>query len=300
MLPLSRARRPVLLIVGCGDVGLRVLRLLDGRFRVLVLSSSPSRVPALRGAGAVPLLGDLDDAASLGRLAALADFVLHLAPPPGHGHTDPRTLHLLRALARSARLQRLVYASTSGVYGDAGGARIDDTRALNPATDRARRRADAEARVRHLGRAFGVRACVLRVPGIYALDRAGGDPRDRIKRGAPLLVPDDDVYTNHIHADDLARACVAALMRGAPQRIYHASDCSEMLMGEHFDAVADAFGLPRAPRLTRAEAQLVLSATQMSFLAESRRLDNRRLLEELRLRLRYPTPAAAWASARPS
>jgi nucleoside-diphosphate-sugar epimerase len=298
MLPLSRARRPVLLIVGCGDVGLRVLRLLRGRFRVLALSSSPARVPDLRAAGAVPLLGDLDDATSLGRLAALADAVLHLAPPPGQGETDPRTRQLLRALARSARLQRLVYASTSGVYGDAGGARIDETRALNPATDRARRRVDAEARVRHHGRAFGVRASVLRVPGIYALDRPGGDPRDRVKRGAPVLVPGDDVYTNHIHADDLARACVAALMRGAPQRIYHASDCSETLMGEHFDAVADAFGLPRPPRLTRAEAARVLSPVQMSFLAESRRLDNRRLREELRLRLRYPTPAHAWAAAR--
>jgi nucleoside-diphosphate-sugar epimerase len=298
MLPLSRARRPVLLIVGCGDVGLRVLRLLRGRFRVLALSSSPTRVPDLRAAGAVPLLGDLDDATSLGRLAALADAVLHLAPPPGQGETDPRTRHLLWALARSARLQRLVYASTSGVYGDAGGARIDETRALNPATDRARRRVDAEARVRHHGRAFGVRASVLRVPGIYALDRAGGDPRDRVRRGAPVLVPGDDVYTNHIHADDLARACVAALMRGAPQRIYHASDCSETLMGEHFDAVADAFGLPRPPRLTRAEAARVLSPVQMSFLAESRRLDNRRLREELRLRLRYPTPAVAWAARR--
>ena len=297
MLPLSLARRPVLLIVGCGDIGLRVLRLLRGRFRVFALTSSTARVPALRAAGAVPLVGDLDDAPSLGRLAALADAVLHLAPPPGLGHTDPRTRHLLQALARSARLQRLVYASTSGVYGDAAGARIGETRAVNPATDRARRRVDAEAWVRHHGRAFGVRASVLRVPGIYALDRAGGDPRDRVKRGAPLLVPDDDVYTNHIHADDLARACVAALMRGAPQRIYHASDCSEMPMGEHFDAVADAFDLPRPPRLTRAQAALVLSPAQMSFLAESRRLDNRRLREELRLRLRYPTPAAAWAAA---
>ncbi|MDP1691591.1 MAG: NAD(P)H-binding protein [Burkholderiaceae bacterium] len=298
-LPLSRARRPVLLIVGCGDIGLRVLRLLQRRWRVLALSSSPSRLPALRAAGALPLVGNLDDAPSLGRLAALADAVLHLAPPPGHGNTDPRTRHLLHALARSARLQCLVYASTSGVYGDAGGARFDETRAVNPATARARRRVDAEARVRHHGRAFGVRVSVLRVPGIYAFDREGGDPRERVRRGAPLLVPADDVFTNHIHADDLARACVAALLRGAPQRIYHVSDCSEMKLGEHFDAVADAFGLPRLPRLSRADAALTLSATQMSFLAESRRLDNRRLREELGLRLRYPTPQASWPSVKP-
>jgi len=287
----------VLLIVGCGDVGLRVLRLLRGRWRVLALSSSAARLPALRAAGAVPLLGNLDDAASLGRLAGLADAVLHLAPPPGQGRSDPRTAALLQALARSPRVRRLVYASTSGVYGDAGGARLDETRAVNPGTERAQRRVDAETRVRHYGRAFGVCVSLLRVPGIYALDREGGDPRERVRRAQPLLAPGDDVYTNHIHADDLARACVAALMRGAPQRVYHASDDSESKMGDYFDSVADAFGLARAPRLSRDEAARRLSPMQMSFLTESRRLDNRRLRVELALRLRYPTPAAAWAEA---
>lgn len=299
MLSLRSARRPVLLIVGCGDIGLRVLRLVRGRFRVLALTSTAARIPLLRAAGAVPLLGDLDDAASLGRLAALADSVLHLAPPPAHGAADTRTRNLLRALARGARVRRLVYASTSGVYGDVGGATIDETRALYPATERAIRRVDAEARVRHYGRALGVCVSVLRVPGIYALDRAGGDPRERLRRGVPLLDDADDVFTNHIHADDLARACAAALWRGAPQRVYHACDSSQTKMGEYFDGVADAFGLPRAPRLTRAQAGRVLSPVQMSFLAESRRLDNRRLRQELLVRLRYPTPAAAWLQAAP-
>jgi nucleoside-diphosphate-sugar epimerase len=295
MLPLSHARRPVLLIIGCGDIGLRVLRLIQPRWRVLALTSSPRKVALLRAAGALPLLGNLDDAPSLGRLAALADVVLHLAPPPSQGESDPRTRSLLQALARSSRVRRLVYASTSGVYGDAAGERFDETRAVNPSTARARRRVDAEAAVRHHGRAFGVRACILRVPGIYALDREGGDPRERVRRGTPVLVGADDVYTNHIHADDLARACVAALVRGAPQRIYHVSDSSELKMGEHFDAVADAFGLARPLRMTRGEAAASLSDMQMSFLSESRRLDNRRLIRELRVDLRYPTPAAAWA-----
>lgn len=296
-LPTAAARRPTLLIVGCGDVGLRVLRQLNGRLRVLALSSSPPRRATLRSAGAVPLLGDLDDAATLGRLAALADWVLHLAPPPGQGERDPRTAALLRALARSPRVRRIVYASTSGVYGDAQGARFDETRPVQPASARARRRVDAEARLRWHGRAFGVATCVLRVPGIYALDREGGDPRDRLRRGAPLLAPQDDVHTNHIHADDLARACVAALFRGAPQRVYHASDDSELTMGQHFDAVADAFGLPRAPRLARDAMRAAVSELQWSFLSESRRLDNRRLHRELRVRLAYPTPTAAWAAA---
>jgi nucleoside-diphosphate-sugar epimerase len=187
------------------------------------------------------------------------------------------------------RVRRIVYGSTSGVYGDAGGARFDETRAPVPASDRARRRVDAEARLRWHGRRFGVSVTILRIPGIYAGDRPGGHPRERLARGTPVLRAEDDVYTNHIHADDLARACVAALHRGLPQRVVHASDDTELKMGDYFDLAADLCGLPRPPRITRDEARQQLPAMQMSFLSESRRLDNRRLREELRLNLRYPT-----------
>jgi nucleoside-diphosphate-sugar epimerase len=278
-----------LLIVGCGDVGQRVLRLLTPRWRVLALSSTPARLPELRALGAVPLLGNLDEPATLGRLGALADAVLHLAPPPGHGADDPRTRALLRALARCGRVQRLVYASTSGVYGDCQGALFDETRSVHPASDRARRRVDAEAQVRWYGRAHGVRVTALRIPGIYASDRPGGHPRERLARGTPALRAQDDVYTNHIHADDLARACVAALHRGLPQRIVHASDDTELKMGEYFDLAADLCGMQRPPRISREEARERLSPMALSFMSESRRLDNHRLKTELGLKLRYPT-----------
>jgi nucleoside-diphosphate-sugar epimerase len=283
-----RFRCPTLLIVGCGDVGLRVLQRLQG-WRTLALTSSVDKLATLRAAGAVPLLGNLDDAGALGRLGGLADAVLHLAPPASSGNDDARTARLLQALARGGRVRRIVYASTTGVYGDALGARFDETRAANPQTDRARRRVDAEARLRWYGRAFGACVSVLRIPGIYALDRKGGDPRERLARGTPVLAADDDVYTNHVHADDLARACIAALHHGAPQRIYHASDDTELKMGDYFDLVADLSGLPRPPRITREQARQQLSPVQMSFLSESRRLINTRLKRELRLRLRYPT-----------
>ena len=282
-------RRPTLLVVGCGDVGLRVLRLLRGRWRLLALTSSPARLDELRDAGAVPLLGDLDQPQSLARLANLADAVLHLAPPPSQGPIDTRTKALLQALMRGGRLKRLVYASTSGVYGDAGGASFDETRAVRPATDRGRRRVDAEARVRWLGRNTGVAVTLLRIPGIYALDRPGGHPRERLLRGTPVLRAEDDVYTNHIHADDLARACVAALHRGLPQRVLHACDDTELLMGDYFDLAAKLSGLPRPPRISREQAGELMSPVQLSFMSESRRLQNRRLKQELRLRLRYPT-----------
>jgi nucleoside-diphosphate-sugar epimerase len=287
------ARMPSLLIVGCGDVGLRVARLLRGRWRLLALTSSPARCEPLRSAGITPLVGNLDEPASLARLAGLAHAVLHLAPPPATGRSDPRTAALLAALARRGGVQRLVYGSTTGVYGDAAGARFDETRAVAPTTDRAHRRVDAEAQVRLFGRRHGARVSVLRIPGIYALDREGGDPRERVRRGAPVLRPEDDVYTNHIHADDLARACVRALSHGLPQRVVHVSDHSELSMGAHFDLVAQLSGLPPPPRLSRAEAQAVLPPMAMSFLSESRRLVNRRLTTELKLKLRYPTVAEA-------
>ena len=290
MSPNAKARRRTLLVVGCGDIGLRVLRLLRGRWRLLALTSSPARFDELRQAGALPLLGDLDQPATLARLGGLADAVLHLAPPAALGSTDLRTAHLLRALGRpGGRLSRLVYGSTTGVYGDAGGASFDETRPVAPATGRARRRVDAETRLRKFGRDFGVNVSLLRIPGIYAGDRPGGHPRGRLARGAPVLRVDDDVYTNHIHADDLARACVAALHRGLPQRVVHVCDDTDLRMGDYFDLAADLCGLPRPPRVSRAQAAALLSPMQMSFMAESRRLQNQRLKQELRLRLRYPT-----------
>jgi nucleoside-diphosphate-sugar epimerase len=289
--PPTPRKRPALLIVGCGDVGLRVVRLLRGRWRLLALTTSRERVDELRAAGVVPLLGDLDRPATLGRLASAADAVLHLAPPPAHGRIDTRTAHLVQALSRSQRVRRLVYGSTSGVYGDCAGARIDETRPIRPATERAWRRADAEARLRRFGRASGVAVTILRIPGIYAPGRSGGDPRKRLARGTPVLAAADDVFTNHIHADDLARACVAALHRGRPQRVVNACDDSELRMGDYFDLAADVYGLPRPARIARAEAASRFSAAQMSFLGESRRLDNRRLKRELGVVLRHPTPA---------
>ncbi len=292
----ARFRRQRVLIVGCGDVGLRAARALGAGARVLALTSTPERVPALRAAGITPLVGNLDQAATLARLAGVATRVLHLAPPPGEREVgprwwlDPRSVALARALRLRTLPQTLVYASTTGVYGDCAGAWVAESRPVAPATPRAQRRVNAERAVRHLGRA-GVRVSILRVPGIYAADREGGTPRARLLRGTPVLQAHDDVYTNHIHADDLARACVAALWRGRSQRTYHASDRSELKMGDYFDLAADLYGLPRPPRVSRDAARAQLPVSLLSFMGESRRLLTERLARELRVRLRYPTVA---------
>ena len=289
----ARFRRERVLVVGCGDVGMRAASLLAGRVRLLALTSSPQRCGALRAAGITPLVGNLDDVASVRRLAGLAQRVLHLAPPPSDQGpawtTDPRTRALVRVLSRRALPRSLVYGSTSGVYGDCGGDWVNETRGVQPHTARATRRVHAEASVRAYGQRTGVACTVLRIPGIYAPDRAGGTPRDRLLRGTPVLQAADDVYTNHIHADDLARACVLALWRGSGQRNINVCDDTELKMGDYFDLAADLYGLPRPPRLARSEAQALLPAMQLSFMAESRRLDNQRLKTELGLALRYPT-----------
>ena len=290
-------RKPTLLIVGCGDVGLRVLRLWQGRgWRILALTSQAQRKAELRAAGAVVLTGNLDEPDSLRRLAGLADVVLHLAPPPGQGVQDPRTRHLLQALSRCARSPVLLYMSTTGVYGDCRGAWVAETRPVAPQTDRARRRVDAEQAVRAWGRRRGARATILRVPGIYALDRVGGDPRERVRRGSPSLVPEQDGWTNHIHADDLAQIVALATFRGSPGRVFHAVDDGDLRTGDHYDRVADRCGLPRPERITWELAQQRLTPMQLSFWAESRRLENRRMKRELRVRLRYPTVESALPS----
>jgi nucleoside-diphosphate-sugar epimerase len=285
----ARFRRSRVLIVGCGDVGQRVATHLPPAVRVLALTSSPERCAALRAQGIVPLLGNLDEPASLRRLAGLADRVLHLAPPPSEGGHDPRTRALAHALRGRTRPLALVYGSTSGVYGDCGGDLIDESRPLAPRTERALRRVDAESTVRFLGRSSGMRVSVLRIPGIYAADRVGGTPRERLQRGTPVLQAQDDVYTNHIHANDLARACIAALWVGRAQRVVNVSDDTELKMGDYFDLAADLYGVPRPPRVARDAAPGQLPLDVLSFMSESRRLDNQRMKRELRLALGYPT-----------
>ena len=285
----ARFRRERLLIVGCGDVGLRVARAVAGRVRVFALTSSPERMDVLRQKGITPLPGNLDAPDTLRRLAGIATRVLHLAPPPMQGRDDPRTRVLNAALRRRTAPVSYVYGSTSGVYGDCQGEIATETRAVNAYTERAMRRIDAERRVRHLGRATGVRSVILRIPGIYAPDREGGTPRARLLKGTPVLQAADDVHTNHIHADDLARACVSALWRGQAQRIYNVNDDTRLKMGDYFDLAADLYQLPRPPRIPRSTAQAQLPLMLLSFMNESRLLDNTRMKRELKLVLRYPT-----------
>ena len=368
-----RFRRQRLLIIGCGDIGQRVVQQLHHGWQVMGVARSDETLQKIRTAGALAMRAD-----DAHRLARWATHILHAAPPASRDGevTDRLTRGWLQALARArgqrarttsrpgrthrlgarsaaallavpapaaqARSQsqhapapRLVYLSTTGVYGDRGGAFTRETDTLQPLTDRARRRVDAERQVR-----FGIHrpdgsnagsrraahphadsarpdsahrdgahvsgprhrrlqqpplpALVLRVPGIYAADRL---PVERLRQQVPALVPADDVITNHIHADDLARIARTALLRGPRQRVINAVDDSQMTLGDYLDQVADRLGLPPPPRHSRAELTRTLSEVRMSFMRESRRLDTRRLKRELRVRLQWPTVAEFLARA---
>lgn len=284
-------------MIGCGDVALRAASLLRGRARIFGLTRRGDDVQKLRAHGVVPVIADLDDFASLRRLRLSPLAVLHCAPPPSEGRDDPRTRKLVAALTQAGIVpQRFVYISTSGVYGDCAGAHVDETRTRRAQTPRARRRVAAEDRLREWAARQRVSLAILRVPGIYAEGRL---PLDRIKQCTPLLVPEDDVFTNHIHADDLARAAVAALFHGRANRAYNVTDDAQMKMGSWMDAIADAFHLPRPPRVTWDEAEQRIAPMLLSFMSESRRLANRRMKEELRVRLAFPTPQVMLAKVAP-
>lgn len=283
-----------LLIIGCGDVLRRSLPELLRRWRVYALVRE--RDADLAALGVVQLVGDLDRRETLSRLAGLADAVIHSAPPaqfPTGVDGDPRTRRLLAMLRKSSLPRCLVYISTSGVYGDCRGEPVPETRTPRPATVRGGRRLAAETLLRRFGAASSCRVSLLRAPGIYAADRL---PLERLRAGQPLLRAEEDVFTNHIHAEDLGRACIAALRRGRANRIYNVSDDTELAMGDWYDLLAAACDLPRPPRRTREEVARTVSPAALSFMTESRRLDNGRLKRELKLRLRYPTVHAVLAA----
>ncbi len=272
------------MIIGFGDIGRRVAALYRTLGPVVSGLSRHSESAGSDQEGARMIFADLDRPATLRGLPTANALVYYFAPPPREGTTDPRMAAFLESASRPLP-SRVVYISTSGVYGDRAGEWVDETAEPRPETDRARRRLDAENRLRSWGEEQQVPVVVLRVGGIYGPGRL---PVARLLKGLPVLRESDCGYTNRIHVEDLVAACRAAAEQGQPHAIYNVSDGHPGTMTGYFKAVAATLGLPAPPELSMAEAEKRLSPAMLSYLTESRRLDNRRLLEALGVQLRYP------------
>lgn len=273
-------------IIGCGYVGQRLAmaELAEGA-RVHAVARSPESLQPVTAPGVAARRADLDDPESLAALDPQGADVYYLAPPPSHGRTDPRMQAFLRALSKRAP-RRIVYISTTGVYGDCQGEWVAEDQPTRPSADRAYRRVDAESQLRAFGETSGVAVVILRVPGIYGPGRL---PRERLEKGLAVLREADAPWSNRIHVDDLVTTCLAAMRRAAPGTVYNVSDGNPSTMTDYFNHVADVLGLPRPPQVSRSEAERVIDPGMRSYLAESRRIDSRRMREELGVVPRYAT-----------
>lgn len=280
---------PEIFIAGCGYTGLKVARHeLERGARVQALVRSPAGAERLRTAGIEPLAGDLDDRTSLAALSLDGVLIYYFVPPPAYGVDDPRLRALLDAIGPHVRPRRVVLLSTTGVYGDCGGMWIDEERPPNPQTDRARRRLAAEQQLHAWAHTCDVPFAILRVAGIYGPGRL---PIERLKQGSPVLREAESPWSNRVHVDDLAAACLAAADHDGSGRVYNISDGHPTTMTDYFSRVADACGLSRPPEISMVQAQTALNAEMLSYLSESRRIDNTRMRTELGVALRYPTLA---------
>ncbi|MDH3979469.1 MAG: SDR family oxidoreductase [Gammaproteobacteria bacterium] len=276
------------LIVGCGYIGRRVAALLTAQqCAVTGMVRSPESVAALKATGIDGLCADLD--AGLPDISA--DEIYYFAPPPRDGDRDTRMSHFLAAITTAPR--RIVYISTSAVYGDCSGAWITEQQPVSPTTGRGRRRLDAERQLIAWSEANDAQWLILRVPGIYG---PGKLPLARLRKGLPVLREADAPWTNRIHGDDLAAICVAAMQSAHANTVYNVSDGHPSNMTDYFFRVADAAGLPHPPQVSPAEAETALSAGMLSFLNDSRRMNNDKLLRELDISLQYPELAAGLKS----
>ena len=275
-----------ILIIGCGDIAMRVAPLLRQQYRLLGLIRSKSKLENLHRNNITPIFGNLDHRSDLNRIGGIADVIFHFAPPTNSGSVDLRTRNLLMALSCHRLPTRLIYISTSGVYGNHHGAQVSESSNLYAESLRSLRRLDAESQIRQWATRNAINANILRVPGIYSFDRL---PIERLRAESPAIVDEEDSYCNHIHADDLARIVVSTLRFGKTNRAYNTNDDSELKLGEYFDLVADKLNLPRPPRFSRDIVKQTVSSAQWSFMQDSRRLTNARIKKEMRLRLKFPT-----------
>ncbi|WP_455365727.1 SDR family oxidoreductase [Kaarinaea lacus] len=287
-------------ISGCGDIGQRVAkRILDqsslpeSTVKVYGLVRRAEVQAQLQALGIIPVIADLDQPETLAGLPSKDAVLFHFAPPPTSGQTDPRFRNLLAACEQNELPAKIILLSTTAVYGDCQGAWIDETAPVNPQTDRGKRRLDAESALREWAGKFQIPYVILRVSGIYGPGRL---PIERLQQGLPILREDLAPFSNRIHQDDLAMVCVVAADRAPNGAVYNVCDGHPSTMSHYFKSIARVLNLPTPPEIDREQAQQQLSAGMLSYLRESRRMGNEKMLKELGVSLQYPDLAAGLAS----
>lgn len=280
-------------IAGCGYIGERLAR----RYResgtaVTCMVRSPEHLARLEDAGFSGFTASLDEAAALPPFELSGSVLLYLAPPPGGGIADTRARNFIARI--ESRPVKIIYMSATSVYSESGGEAVTEESPAVPDSAMGKRRLDAETAFREYGAAAGVPVVILRVSGIYGPGRL---PLMQISQGQPLLFESESGPSNRIHADDLAAVCMAAVERGVDGDIFNVSDGHPSSMTAYFNACADALGYPRQPQVTMDEARLSMSPLMFSYVSQSRIIDNRRMLERLKVNLHYETLADGLAAS---
>lgn len=288
-----------LCLAGCGDIGVRVAERAahSGYSPIIGMIRTPEKAERLVLAGIDPVLINLDDPDTMKSLPVADSFLLYSAPPPGGGFADTRVRNFCSAMERSGVPQKIVYISTTAVYGEVpAGEWITETSPATPTSSRGRRRLDAEETFSTWGREHNVPVIILRVVGIYGPGRL---PLSQLLSGQPVLVPEESKPTNRIHADDLADVCCAAMEKGEGGAVYNVCDGYPGTLTEYFTAVAELLELPLPRQVSMQEAEQVMSPLMLSYVREGHLISNAKMLKELGVSLRYPTLAEGLPGCRP-
>lgn len=286
-----------LFIAGCGYTGQRVaLAARQQGWQVTAQLRDEAKCGPLAQAGCTIVLANLDRLDEIPPLALAGQTLLYSVPPQGGGSIDLRTRTFLKALERDQQTpERIIYLSATSVYGNTDGALVNETSPAQPTAAMGKRRLDAEQQFSAFAERHAIPLVILRVSGIYGPGRL---PLMQISQGQPLLQEALAKPSNRIQVDDLVQVCLSALERGSG--IYNVSDGAPCSMTAYFNACADVLGLPRQPQVDLAEAQRVMPPLLFTYFVESRVVDNRRMLDELDITLRYPTLAEGLQACLPS
>ena len=280
-------------IIGCGDVGRRIaLQLIESneaRDSILGLVQTANSLNACGALGIECMLFDLDEVLDgQGDHAQLLNQVrcYYLVPPQKIGFEDERSRALLTWFTENKiQPSKVVLVSTTGVYGDCDGEWVSEKTPTNPQTERGKRRLSSERQWTNFSEAESIPITILRVPGIYAHSRI---PVKRIEQGIPVVTANECGFTNRIHADDLAAIAIKAMQDNVNLGIFNATDGTPGKISEYLQTVAEVLGKPPLPEISMMQAQGQLSSGMLSYLGESRRISNTRILKELKVTLRYP------------